>query len=114
MAGGWCDDQAKRSGVITDALTFAGVRLGFEPDAMQEVALRGGRRGIVLCTRQWGKSTVMAAKAVHRAYSAPGSLVLLLSPSARQSTEFLRKAESFVRRLEIKVRGVGDNELSVA
>jgi hypothetical protein len=42
----------------------------------QARALRGGRWGIVLCTRQWGKSTVMSAKAVHPAYSRPNSLVL--------------------------------------
>src|ERR1700674_4088317 len=57
---------------ITDAVVFARELLGFMPDAQQEMVLRGGRRGIVNCTRQWGKSTVTAAKAVHRAYSAAG------------------------------------------
>jgi hypothetical protein len=80
---------------------------------MQELALLGGRRGIVNCTRQWGKSTVMAAKAVHRAYSGAGRLVLALAPCARQSGEFLRKAEEFVRRLGIRPRGDGDNEMSI-
>jgi len=97
-----------------DAAAFARERLGFQPDAMQELALRGGRRGIVNCTRQWGKSTVMAAKAVHRAFTEAGCLVLALSPSARQSGEFLRKAEEFVGRLGIKLRGDGDNALSIA
>jgi hypothetical protein len=78
------------------------------------MVLLGGRRGIVNCTRQWGKSTVTAAKAVHRAYSVAGSLTLVVTPSARQSGEFLRKAEEFVRRLGIKVRGDGDNEISIA
>jgi hypothetical protein len=61
-----------------------------------------------------GKSTVTAAKAVHRAYSVAGSLTLVVRPSARQSGEFLRKAEEFVRKLGIKVRGDGDNEISIA
>jgi hypothetical protein len=39
--------------------------------------------------------------------------VLVLSPSERQSAEFLRKASSFLRRLSIPVRGDGDNEVSV-
>ena len=78
---------------IGDVVAFARERLGFDPDATQELVLRGGRRGIVNCTRQWGKSTVTAAKAVHRAYSAPGSLTLVVTPSGRQSGEFLRKAE---------------------
>jgi hypothetical protein len=101
-------------GEIGDAVAFARERLGFEPDAKQEAVLRGGRRGIVNCTRQWGKSTVTAAKAVHRAYSVAGSLTLVVTPSGRQSGEFLRKAEEFVRRLGIKARGDGDNEISIA
>jgi hypothetical protein len=96
-----------------DALEFAREKLGFEADATQEMVLRGGRRGIVNCTRQWGKSTVTAAKAVHRAYMEPESLTLVLSPSGRQSGEFLRKAEEFVRRLGIRVRGDGANEISL-
>jgi Terminase large subunit, T4likevirus-type, N-terminal len=96
-----------------DAVAFARERLGFEADEKQARVLLGGQRGIVNCTRQWGKSTVAAAKAVHRAYTVAGSLVLLLSPSGRQSGEFLRKAGEFVRRLGIKVRGDGDNDLSI-
>jgi hypothetical protein len=97
-----------------DIVAFAREKLGFDPDPKQELVLRGGRRGIVNCTRQWGKSTVTAVKAVHRAYSAPGSLTLVVTPSGRQSGEFLRKAEEFVRRLGIKVRGDGDNKISIA
>src|ERR1700736_2238693 len=99
---------------ITDAVAFSREMLGFSPDAQQEMVLRGGRRGIVNCTRQWGKSTVTAAKAVHRAYSSPGSLTLVVTPCARQSGEFLRKARDFVRPLGIRVRGDGHNELSIA
>ena len=97
-----------------DIISFAREQLGFDPDEKQQLVLRGGRRGIVNCTRQWGKSTVTAAKAVHRAYSVAGSLTLVVTPSGRQSGEFLRKAEEFVRRLGIKVRGDGDNEISIA
>ncbi len=101
-------------GVVGDAVSFARERLGFDPDETQERVLAGGRRGIVNCTRQGGTSTVIAALATWRAYSEAGALVLALSPSARQSGEFLRKVEGFVRRLGIRVRGDGDNEISVA
>jgi hypothetical protein len=57
---------------------------------------------------------VGAAKAVHRAYSDPGSLVLMMSPCGRQSGEFVRKAKTFVARLGIKARSDGDNDLSIA
>ena len=99
---------------ILDAVRFARERLGFEPDPEQARALRGGRRGILLCSRQWGKTTVITAKAVHRAISVPGSLVLVLSPGLRQSGEFLRKAASYLRRLGMPVRRDGNNALSIA
>src|SRR5580704_5470350 len=104
----------KEAGAAVDIEEFAKKRLGFEADEKQAAALRGGRRVIVNCTRQWGKSTVAAVKAVHRAYTVAGSLTLVLSPSGRQSGEFLRKAEAFVQRLGIRVRGDGVNELSIA
>jgi hypothetical protein len=44
----------------------------------------------MLCSRQSGKSTVAAALAVREALLVPGSLVLLLSPTLRQSGELFR------------------------
>jgi len=97
-----------------DAAVFARTRLGFSPDPQQEaVLLSNSKRGILNCSRQWGKSTVAAAKAVHRAYTRAGSEVLVASPGVRQSAEFLRKAAKLVRRLEIKPRGDGDNAVSL-
>lgn len=96
-----------------DGNEFARRMLGFEPDAKQQSILTGEHYRLLLnCTRQWGKSTVTAAKAVHRAWSRAGSLTLVVSPSERQSREFLRKAKEFVTRLGIKPRGDGDNEIS--
>src|SRR6266478_4362020 len=103
-----------KSEEIPDIVEFTRQRLGFDPNPLQQLVLRGGWRGIVNCTRQWGKSMVAAVKAVHRAYCQPDSLILVLSPSARQSGEFVRKAEEFVSRLGIKVRGDGANEISIA
>src|SRR5207247_7841862 len=95
-----------------DPVEWARARLGFTADPIQELALRGGRRGIVNCTRQWGKSTVMAVKAVHRAMQEARSLTLTLSPSARQSGEVMRKAGEVVRTLGIRARGAGGDEMS--
>jgi Terminase large subunit, T4likevirus-type, N-terminal len=89
--------------------------LGFEPDAAQERVIdSAGRRLALNCTRQWGKSTVTAAKAVYQAQTTPGSLTLVVSPSARQSGELVRKAEAFARKLKIRPKGDGDNEISLA
>ena len=93
---------------------FARERLKFEADATQRAVLDSkSKRGILNCTRQWGKSTVTAAKAVHRAWTEPDSLVLVTSPSERQSAEFIRKAAEFVRRLGETPRGDGHHELSL-
>jgi hypothetical protein len=78
----WEGRAAARAGE-QDAAEFALARLGMRPDAKQmEVLKSRAKRGILNCTRQWGKSTLAAAKAVHRAYTEPGSLVLVASPSA--------------------------------
>jgi hypothetical protein len=94
---------------------FALEKLGFAADERQKAVLDSqAKRGILNCTRQWGKSTVLAVKAVHRAWTAAGSLVLVASPSERQSGEFLRKAAEFLRKLGVKRRGDGDNASSLA
>ena len=98
---------------LADPCSFAR-RLGFVPDAVQARVLdRCVHRGILNCSRQWGKSTVTAIMALHRAWSEEGSLVLVASPSGRQSGEFVRKVSSFVRMLGIRPRGDGDNSISL-
>lgn len=97
-----------------DAIRFVRERLGFHPDRMQQIVLCPGiRRGLLNCSRQWSKSTVTAAKAVHCAWSNPESLVLVASPGMRQTEEFLRKSSAFVRRLGLPVRGDGSNPHSL-
>ncbi len=98
-----------------DAVAFAWTRLKFQADEKQAEVLRSTNgRGILNCSRQWGKSTVAAAKAIHRAYTQPDALVLVASPSERQSGEFLQKAEVMMRRAEMPVKGDGFNKLSPA
>jgi len=89
-------------------------RLGLAVDDLQGLVLdTKSRRGILNCSRQWGKSTITAAKAMHHAAHEPESLTLVVSPSGRQSAEFLRKVEGFARKAEYPVKGDGDNELSL-
>jgi hypothetical protein len=75
-----CTDREKHSEKteISDAAEFARKRLQFEPDERQSEVLRStAKRGILNCTRQWGKSTVAAAKAVHRAFTQAKSLACI-------------------------------------
>jgi hypothetical protein len=115
VTGNWKRKQGVRPVVeALGAVDFCRKRLGFEPDAVQsEVLASVSGRGILNCTRQWGKSTVAAAKAVHRAFSREGSLVIVASPTERQSAEFVRKASGMVRALGIAPKGDGDNATSL-
>jgi isoprenylcysteine carboxyl methyltransferase (ICMT) family protein YpbQ len=68
-----------------DPAVFAEDRLGFRPDPWQSRVLRSRARWILLnCCRQSGKSTTTALVALHTAIYDPG-LILLVSPSLRQS-----------------------------
>src|SRR5947209_9839283 len=97
-----------------DAAAFAEDRLGFVPDPWQAGLLRSEARQIIEnITRQGGKSTSAAAKALHVAlYNAP-ALVPLVSPSQRQSRELFGKVIEFLRRLEPAEATEEDNRLSV-
>ena len=106
--------RAAKKGGIPDRVRFAEEWLGFKPDAAQKkMLLSKAKRGILNCTRQWGKSTVAALMAVHRAFFYPGSLVIVASPTERQSAEFLLKARYFMQLLKIPVRGDGHHRNSL-
>jgi hypothetical protein len=66
---------------------------GLTPDHWQMELLTSSRARQVLlnCSRQSGKSTAVAALALHTLLFRPRSLTLLLSPSLRQSLELFRK-----------------------
>ena len=99
---------------LIDVVGFARERLGFEPDEKQAQVLDPTiTHGILNCSRQWGKSTVTALKAVHHAWHFPRSNVLIVSPTERQSGEFIEKAREFVRELGEKPRGDGHNAISI-
>ena len=73
---------------------------GLEPDPWQADVLHSTAPRILLnCCRQSGKSTVTAFLAVHTAHYQPKSLVLLLSPTLRQSGELFKKALDIHRSL---------------
>src|SRR5438132_39090 len=64
---------------------------GMEPDLWQADLLRHPfSRTLMLASRQSGKSLTAAALGLREALLRPGSLVLLLSPSQRQSGELFR------------------------
>jgi hypothetical protein len=69
-------------------------RGGITPDNWQSDLLRSDAKQLVLnCSRQSGKSTVCAVLGLHTAIYQENALVLLLSPSLRQSQELFRKVK---------------------
>lgn len=96
-----------------DPVAFALDALGFTPDPWQAGVLRwSGKRLIMNVTRQGGKSTTAALLGLHTALYYPRSLVLLVSPSLRQSGELFRKVADFLRSLKVQPKLVEDNKLT--
>jgi len=96
-----------------DPATFARVKLDFEPDPWQAGLLTStSLRSLLNCCRQSGKSTTTAILALHTSYYSPGSLVLLGSPSFRQSGELFAKVTDFRKRLDSDLKLEEDNKHS--
>ena len=96
-----------------DPVDFA-LRLGFTPDPIQQDLLRClGRRVLLNCSRQWGKSTITAIRALWHAVTHPAAMTVIVAPSARQSGELLMKIEPYVSALGWQPRGDGLNENSL-
>src|SRR5262245_57863071 len=93
---------------------FATRYLDFHPDPTQTRLLAADPHHAILCSpRQWGKSPVTPAKAVHHALTRPASLPLVLSPSARQSAGFLTKARRFFHQLHLSPKSDPHNDISL-
>jgi hypothetical protein len=89
---------------------------GYGPDPWQADVLRADDPRVLLCcSRQSGKTTVAAALALRAALLEPESLVLVLSPTLRQSGEILRdKVLRLYNRLGRPVPAVQESALQLA
>ena len=75
-------------------------KVGLGPDPWQEEVLASTADKMLLnCSRQAGKSTIVSLLGAHTAIYDPGALVLMLSPSLRQSQEIFRKSLAVYREL---------------
>jgi hypothetical protein len=82
-----------------DPVLFAQA-VGIDPDSRQRDLLLSAEKRIILnCARQSGKTTIVAILALHHALNNAGALVLVLSPSLRQSGELFKKITNFYRDL---------------
>jgi len=96
-----------------DRVAFA-QEVGLKPDRWQEDLLRSTARRVLLnCARQSGKSTMVGLLAVHAALYEPDSLILLLSPTLRQSQELFKKCLSLYRAADKPVPPESETALTL-
>ena len=98
-----------------DPVMWCREALGYHLDEWaQKVMTSSARYVIENISRQAGKSTCSAAMAVHQAVFFPGSLILVVSPTLRQSGELQRKCMKFYNIVDPKHGGLAeDTKLSV-
>jgi hypothetical protein len=107
------------AGSLLDTLRANPARMltlaGMQPDPWQMNLLRSSpARVLLLCSRQSGKSTTAAGLALKAALLEPPALVLLLSPTLRQSGELFRdKVKGLYRALGRPVATVQESALSM-
>ncbi len=90
---------------------------GLVPDPWQcDLLLSHAPHLLLNCSRQSGKSTTVAALALHQILFRPGALVLLVAPSERQSHELFRKVSAGFHALgrPLATRIANDHELELA
>jgi hypothetical protein len=91
--------QKIRQNEAENAVLFA-KRIGFSADVWQADVLLSDERQLILnCSRQVGKSTTTAVLAAHTAIYKPESLILIVCPTERQSSELLRKIKSILAQM---------------
>ena len=88
--------------------------LAFEPSPKQKQILDDpGHRLILNCARQWGKTTVIAVKALHEALHNPKINIMVLSRTKQQAALTIHKVREFAALLDIKRRRYQSREHSV-
>jgi phage terminase large subunit-like protein len=76
---------------------FAELFLDFKPFSYQEKLLNDPAQRIIACMgRQTGKTTTIAAKAIHYAYTHEKTTTLIITPSLRQSMIMFDKILAFI------------------
>jgi Terminase large subunit, T4likevirus-type, N-terminal len=96
---------------VPDPVTLA-ARCGLQLDPWQREALAStAPRCLWNASRQSGKSTIAALLGLHTALVRPRALVLMVSPSLRQSSELFRKCLYFYRALERPIPAQAETSL---
>ena len=88
--------------------------LNFVPSTKQAEVMDSEARYLILCcNRQWGKTTTIALKALHRAITIPNQSIVILSRSKLQAGILIERAQMFAVRLGLKIRRVLGHQFSL-
>ena len=91
--------------LLNDPVIFAKQLLGFTPTFYQEKLLRDmSKRIVVRMSRQAGKTTTIAVKAIWFAVTHPKTLTLIIAPSKRQSMIMMDRIQGFLMSLPSSLR----------
>lgn len=97
-----------------DPVRFA-ESLSFDAEPWQATLMRSrSARALVLSARQVGKSTTVSYRALHRSVYQPGALVLIVSPTQRQSDEQLHQLTTLYRGMGEQPRPTKSNSAELA
>ena len=99
---------------ITDAVAWAKDKLNFEADAAQaQILAADAKRGILNCSRQWGKSTTSPSRPCITRTSTRTASSSSPARAFVKARNFSKRAEKAVAQLGIRVRGDGENQCSI-
>ena len=110
-AGQVCPDAAQPALKTSE---WAEKMLNFVPSPKQAEVLDSDARYLILCcNRQWGKTTTIALKALHRALTIPDQTIVILSRSKLQAGILIERARMFAVRLGHKIRRALGHQFSL-
>lgn len=93
--------------LVENPTLFAEHLLNFKPYPYQQKLLNDKNKRIVACMgRQTGKTTTIAAKAIHHAYTHPNTTTLIISPSLRQSMIMFEKIQTLTTQNPILTKSI--------
>lgn len=89
-------------------------RAGIDPDPwQQDFLVSDTHRVLMLCARQCGKSTIASVLADHGALYERGTLTLVVSPTLRQSAEFMTTCKDIYSEIGRPVMSESETALSM-
>ena len=97
-----------------DSAAFARELRDFDPNVNQAKLLSTKAQYVMVnCHRQWGKTTMTAMRAAHRAVTMPGQQSVVVSASLRQSMALANRCREFAHQLHLTLRTEAANQGSI-